>query len=102
VRVRVNTDGLANLVHDRDVAAELVGAVDALSVSLNGHDAATHARLCPSVYGERGFEAVCAFLRRSVELFDDVTASVVASTGVDVDAAGRLADSIGARLRVRG
>lgn len=101
-RVRVNTDGLASLVHGRDVAAELVDAVDTFSISLNAHDAATHARLCPSAYGEEAFGAVCAFIRRCVELFDDVTATVVAGTGADEDAARELAASLGAAFRVRG
>ena len=100
--VRVNTDGLASLVHGRDVAAELVGAVDAFSVSLNAHNAETHARLCPSKFGPAAFEAVCAFIRRSAELFEDVTATVVHGTGVDEEAARQLATSLGASFRIRG
>jgi TatD DNase family protein len=100
--VRVNTDGLASLVHGRDVAAELVGAVDAFSISLNAHDAATHHQLCPSRFGPDAFEAVCAFIRRAAELYDDVTATVVHGTGVDEEAARQLATSLGASFRVRG
>ena len=32
-RVRLNTDGLANLVYGRDVTPDLEGPVDALSIS---------------------------------------------------------------------
>ncbi len=102
VRVRVNTDGLASLVHAHDVPSELVGAVDAVSVSLNAHDAPTHARLCPSAFGESAFEAICDFIRRSTALFDQVSATVVRVEGVDVEAARRLAESLGAFFRVRG
>ncbi|MHB8766982.1 MAG: TatD family hydrolase, partial [Deferrisomatales bacterium] len=45
-RIRVNTDGLASLVHGRDVTEDLAGLVDAVSVSLNAPDAATYERLC--------------------------------------------------------
>ncbi len=101
-RVRVNTDGLANLVHGRDVAAELQGAVDAVSVSLNAPDAVSHDRLCPSAHGPAAFTAVCDFIRRCSELFDEVTASAVGGTGVDMAATGRLAESLGASFRQRG
>ncbi|HOX46293.1 MAG TPA: TatD family hydrolase [Myxococcota bacterium] len=102
LRVRVNTDGLASLVHGRDVVPELLGSADALSVSLNAPDATSHARLCPSVYGPAAFPAVCAFIRRAAELLPEVTASVVRCTGVDLEASAALARSLGARFRVRG
>jgi TatD DNase family protein len=63
VRVRVDTDGLANQTYGRDVAAELKGLVDMISVSLNAADAATYARLCPGKYGEEAFTAVLNFIR---------------------------------------
>ncbi|MBI5016596.1 MAG: YchF/TatD family DNA exonuclease [Deltaproteobacteria bacterium] len=99
-RIRVNTDGLANLVHERDVAAELAGCVDAVSVSLNAPDAATYDRLCrPSVSG--AYEGVLAFVRSAVARLPEVTASVVAVPGLDVEACRRVAESLGARFRVR-
>ncbi|HEB96593.1 MAG TPA: radical SAM protein, partial [Sedimenticola thiotaurini] len=69
-RVRVNTDGLANLVHKRNVLPELAQYVDALSVSLNAQDAATYDRHCvPALQGS--FEAVVDFLRRAPEYIAD-------------------------------
>ena len=64
-RIRVNTDGLANLVHGRNILPELAGVVDALSVSLNAPDAGTYARICPNRYGEESFPALLAFLREA-------------------------------------
>jgi TatD DNase family protein len=99
-RIRVNTDGLASLVHGRDVAAELAGVVDALSVSLNAPDASSYERLCaPRVEG--GYAAVLAFLRRAREQIPDVTATVVAVPGLDLEACRRVAEGLGARFRVR-
>jgi TatD DNase family protein len=99
-RVRVNTDGLASLVHGRDAVADLAGAVDALSVSLNAPDAATYERLCrPSVAGAH--EALTAFLRTAVGRIPEVTATAVAVPGLDVGACRSVAEGLGARFRVR-
>jgi TatD DNase family protein len=100
-RVRVNTDGLACLVHQKDILAELVGSVDRYNVSLNAHDAATYFRLCPSAYGEQAFEAVCDFIKRAKEVCGEVQATVVEVPGVDVEKAKELAHSLGASFRVR-
>lgn len=99
--IRVNTDGLASLVHGRDVVGELAGLVDEVSVSLNAPDAATYARYCRSRYGEAAFGAVCDFLRRAAEVIPEVTATVVALPDLDIEACRRLAENLGVRFRVR-
>ncbi len=41
-RVRVNTDGLANLREGRDVTPEMTEVVDSLSISMNAQNAAVY------------------------------------------------------------
>lgn len=100
-QVRLVTDGLANLRAGRDVTAELIGAVDEVSVSLNAPDAATYARLCPNRYGPAAHAAVCDFLRALQPRGLKVVASVVAAPGVDLAACQALATQLGVPLRVR-
>lgn len=100
-RVRINTDGLANLVHGKDVTRELIGLVDALSVSLNAPDSATYAKYCRSKYGEEAFKAICDFIKRAKEVIPEVVATVVALPGLDLEACRKLAGSLGVPLRVR-
>ena len=101
-RVRVNTDGLANLVHGRDILPELAGLVDALSVSLNAPDAETYSRICPNRYGMAAFPALLDFLREAPGHVPSVTATAVALPGLDVEAVRRLAESIpGVSFRLR-
>lgn len=101
-RVRINTDGLANLVHGRNVLPELAGLVDALSVSLNAADAETYARICPSRFGAASFPAVLEFLRDAPRYVPSVTATAVALPGLDHEAVRRLAESIpGVAFRLR-
>ena len=101
-RVRVNTDGLAALVHGRDVLPELAGLVDALSVSLNAPDAETYARICPNRYGAASFPALLDFLREAPKHVPSVAATAVALPGLDTEAVRRLAESIpGVSFRLR-
>ena len=100
-RIRINTDGQANLVHGRNIIPELAGIVDCLSVSLNAADAETYMRLCHSPFGEAGFSAVCDFIRLAVAEIPEVIASVVRVPSLDVDACKALALSLGASFRVR-
>jgi TatD DNase family protein len=99
-RIRVNTDGLANRVHGRDVAAELAAVVDAVSVSLNAPDAEIYRRLCrPGV--EDAYPALLEFVRRAREQIPEVAVSVVAVPGLDVAACRRVARELGVPLRLR-
>lgn len=99
-RIRVNTDGLASLVHGRDVVPELSGLVDAVSVSLNAPDAETYERLCRP--GRPGaYEAVLEFLRRAREVLPEATATAVAVPGLDLAACRRRAEELGVRFRER-
>ena len=101
-RVRVNTDGLGNLVHGRNILSELSGRVDALSVSLNAPDAETYARICPNRYGTASFPALLDFLREAPKHVPSVTATAVALPGLDAEAVRRIAESIpGVSFRLR-
>jgi TatD DNase family protein len=101
-RVRINTDGLANLVHGRSILPELAGLVDAISVSLNAPDADTYVRICPNRFGPASFAAVLAFLREAPRHVPEVTATAVDLPGLDIPAVRRLAESIpGVTFRLR-
>ncbi len=99
-RIRVNTDGLANRVHGRNVVPELAEKVDAVSVSLNAPDAATYERLCRPPVPD-AFGAVLAFLQEAARRIPEVTATVVAVPGLDVEACRRVAARLGVGFRVR-
>jgi TatD DNase family protein len=101
-RVRVDTDGLANLREGRDVTPDLAAAgVDAVVVSLNAPDAATYARLCPSRYGEAAWQGARDFIRAALRHLAEVQASFVAVPGLDREACRREAEGLGAAFRWR-
>lgn len=52
--VRLNTNGHGSVYHGRNIARELAGLVDMVSISLNGSDAGKYNAVCRSVYEEKG------------------------------------------------
>jgi TatD DNase family protein len=101
VRVRINTDGQANLVHGRNVVPELVGLIDEISVSLNASDPLTYQRICQSRFDLAGYEGVKDFIRQAAKVIPTVTASAVALPGIDIEACRRVASELGVEFRER-
>ncbi|GHV19632.1 radical SAM protein [Planctomycetales bacterium] len=98
---RLNTNGLADLQYGREIAAELVGLIDAVSISLNATTAAQYQALCQSNFGERAFGALQDFARACLRRGMATTLTVVEMPSLDLSAAKKIADDIGANFRVR-
>ena len=100
-RVRLNTDGLANRVHKRNVLPELAAVVDALSVSLNAQNAAVYNRHCrPRLSGS--YEAMLEFVREAPRHISDVTVTAIDGLpGVDIGACIQIASNQGVKFRRR-
>lgn len=100
-RVRVNTDGLANLANKRNVLPELAECVDALSISLNAQNAEVYDRHCqPALAGS--FEQMLDFVAEAPHYIADVTATAIDGLeGVDIAACRELAEARGVKFRRR-
>ena len=100
-KVRVNTDGLANLVNKRNVLPELEGLVDAVSVSLNAQEESVYNRHCqPALPGS--YRAMLDFLEQAPAWIPSVTATAIDGLdGVDIEACEKLAHERGAEFRRR-
>src|SRR4030042_1890957 len=71
-RVRLNTDGLANLIYGRDVTPDLEDSIDAISISLNAQNEDIYNRHCrPPLPG--AFKAVLDFAAHAREFVPSVT-----------------------------
>jgi len=101
VRVRLNTDGLANRVHKRNVLPELARHISVLSVSMNAQCEEIYNLHCaPTLPGS--FQAMLDFLTLAPGYIDDVTATAIDGLeGVDIEACRRLADQCGVKFRRR-
>ena len=99
-KVRINTNGHANLIHKRDILPELKGLVDSISISLDAQDEETYNRLCKPAF-ENAYAEVLRFIKRAAEIIPHVQVTVVELPGVDVRKCRQIASELGAQFRVR-
>ena len=101
-KIRLNTNGLSDLINKRDTAKELCALIDVASVSLNAPTAEKYNELCQPAYGEKSFDAMIKFAKECKENGVEVKLSVVdVISQEDIDECKKLAESIGIPLRVR-
>jgi TatD DNase family protein len=100
-KVRIDTNGHANLIHKRNVLPDLAGLVDAVSVSLNAQNAELYEKISQPKFGIETYSSVKEFIREAKKYIPDVTATVVSLPEVDIDACRRIAEELGAKFRVR-
>lgn len=101
--IRINTNGQANLINDRDVTPDMEGIIDTVSISLNAPNAKEYQELCISRYGEEAFSKLQEFAVLSKKYVGEVVFSVVDKTmpPEDIEACRNIAEKCGVKFRVR-
>jgi TatD DNase family protein len=99
-KVRVNTNGHANLIHKKNILPELQGIVDSMSVSLDAHDEETYNNICKPLF-ENAYAEVIQFIKKASEFIPDVQITVVDLEGVDVGKCRKIAVELGVKFRIR-
>ncbi len=101
-RVRLNTNGQADLINGYPTAPKLKTAVDFINVSLNEASAEKYQAVCRSAFGEKAYDALIAFAVSCKNEGIETCFSVVDCIGKeDVDRCREIADRAGIPLRVR-
>lgn len=102
VKVRLNTNGHANLIAGHDVTSGMKGLVDVVSVSLNAPNKKEYNEICRCKYGEKGFEAMLDFVNRAKKYVPDVILSIVdVMDEQDKEKCRSVAEKAGVGFRVR-
>ncbi|MBQ8199070.1 MAG: TIGR04100 family radical SAM protein [Lachnospiraceae bacterium] len=101
MKIRLNTNGLANLYHGRDVIPELAQVIDSVSISLNAPTPERYLAVTRPSFDD-AFEAMLAFAAKLKETIGQVQFSVVdVLSEEEVAASKKLAEEMGIALRVR-
>lgn len=101
--IRLNTNGLGNLVNGRDITPEIEGLIDTVSISLNTPNADRYHELVRSKFGDKSFDAMLDFARSSTKYVSNVVMTTVDTTITkeEEEECRRICDSIGAKYRIR-
>ena len=101
--IRVNTNGQGSLINGRDIAPELAGVVDSVSISLNSPDAARYQQIVRSRYGEGAFGGMLDFAREAARYVPEVTLTTVETTLTpeEEDRCRAICEELGVRYRIR-
>lgn len=92
-KIRLNTDGLANLRLGKNILPEIKDCIDELSISLNAADKETYERLCkPSI--PKSFASLLDFILEAKRLLFDVTVSAVAVPDIDIQKIRAFAENV--------
>lgn len=101
--IRMNTNGQAMLIWNKDVTPDFNGLFDTVSVSLNSPDADEYQAVCHSVYGKEAFSSLLDFATRLTKYVPCVMFSIVKDSvpDKDIERAKELSEKLGVKLRVR-
>lgn len=101
--VRLNTNGLGDLVNGRSIAKELAGLIDTVSISLNTPDKEAYLQLVRPKFGEQSYDALLAFAAECVKYVPNVVLTTVDTTLTkeqETECAA-ICERIGASYRIR-
>jgi radical SAM enzyme (TIGR04100 family) len=101
--VRLNTNGLSDLINKKKTAFLLAECIDRISISLNAPDKETYNTLCRPVFGEAAYEAIIDFALDCKECIPDVCLSVVERSlnKEQLERCAKICDNLGIKIKKR-
>ena len=102
IKLRINTNGLSDLINERPTAKEICENIDIISVSLNDPDSESYDKITRNIFPGKAFDAMLKFTRECVECGNDVRMTVVDVIGEEnIEKSRKICEQIGARFIVR-
>lgn len=102
VKIRVNTNGLGNLINGRDITDELCKNVDAVSISLNCSNKEDYLKTVRPKFGIESFDEMLSFAKKCRALTENTALSVVDVIGEEkIKKCKKIAEDLCISLRVR-
>ncbi len=101
--VRINTNGLGNLINGEDIAPRFAGLIDTVSVSLNTPNAEEYHRLVRSRFGDCSFDEMLKFAEACTKYVPNVVMTTVETTisKEEEEQCREICARIGAKYRIR-
>ncbi len=103
IAIRINTNGLSDLIHGKPTAPMLAGLIDTVSVSLNATNAEDYFKIVRPKFGIESYDAMLAFTKACVSHVPHVVMTVVdvVTSPAEQEKSRAICESLGATLRIR-
>lgn len=101
--VRINTNGLGNLIHGRDITPSFEGLIDTLSISLNTPDPEKYLQIVRPKFGEASHDAMLEFAKSSKKYVPNVVLTTVSTTltSEEEEQCRQICQNLGVTYRIR-
>ncbi len=101
--VRINTNGLGDLINKKHIAPLLKGKIDCVSISLNSSDAEIYEKIVRPVFKDKAYPALLSFAKEAALYVPRVVLTTVATTisREDEEKCTRLCEGMGVVHRIR-
>ena len=101
--IRINTNGLGNLINKKNITPLFEGIIDAVSISLNSSDAKIYESNVRPIYKEEAYPALIGFTREVRKYVPNVTMTTVSTTIThdDEENCRKLCEQLGVKYRIR-
>lgn len=102
LEIRINTNGLSDLINKKRTAPMLEGLVDTISISLNQCNAEKYEALCHPDFGLKSYEEIIKFTKDVKKYVPNVAMSVVSVIPEeDIEKCRKISEELGVTFRVR-
>lgn len=102
LKIRLNSNGLSDLINGKETAKMLGGIVDCISISLNAPDAESYQRVSRSKFGDESFDAMIKFAKDCKKYIPEIKFTVVdVITAEEIDRCKKISEELGIPLRIR-
>ncbi len=103
IKIRINTNGLADLIWNERTAPKLKGLIDEVSISLNATNKEDYFKVVRPKFGIESYDAMLEFAKDCTNYVPNVFMTVVdvVTTKEEQDICLEICRSVGAMLRVR-
>ena len=103
INIRINTNGLSDLINGGKTAHKLKGLIDSVSISLNATNKDDYFKLVRPRFGIESYDAMLSFTKDCTEYVPEVVMTVVdvVTSKEEQELSRKICESVGATLRVR-
>lgn len=102
IPIRLNTNGLSDLINKKPTASLLCGKIDIISISLNASDSEEYQKISNPCYGDKAFDALLNFAEECKKYIPRVLFSVVdVISEKEIEKCKKLSKQMDIQLRVR-